>query len=63
MCIVVHVRSLWFSHVDLCPGHSRAFFEDLRVPNSALLGKENHGFYYLMDQLPQERVGPDSNLL
>merc|ERR1711971_307541 len=33
------------------------FFEDLRVPNSALLGKENHGFYYLMDQLPQERVG------
>ena len=39
------------------------FFEDLRVPNSALLGKENHGFYYLMDQLPQERVGPDSNLL
>merc|ERR1712079_550961 len=33
------------------------FFEDLRVPNSALLGKENHGFYYLMDQLPQERIG------
>ena len=32
------------------------FFEDLRVPRSALLGKENHGFYYLMDQLPQERV-------
>ena len=26
--IVVHVRSLWFSHVivDLWPGHSRAFF-------------------------------------
>merc|ERR1711951_218098 len=33
------------------------FFEDVRVPNSALLGKENHGFYYLMDQLPQERLG------
>jgi len=33
------------------------FFEDLRVPESALLGKENHGFYYLMDQLPQERIG------
>merc|ERR1712223_1542911 len=33
------------------------FFEDLRVPKTALLGKENHGFYYLMDQLPQERIG------
>jgi len=33
------------------------FFEDLRVPKSALLGKENHGFYYLMDQLSQERIG------
>ena len=32
------------------------FFEDLRVPKSALLGKENHGFYFLMDQLSQERV-------
>ena len=32
------------------------FFEDVRVPNSALLGKENHGFYQLMEQLPQERL-------
>ena len=49
----------------LTPGQDTAelFFEDVRVPNSALLGKENHGFYYLMDQLPQERVGFDSNTL
>ena len=29
------------------------FFEDVRLPASALLGKENHGFYELMEQLPQ----------
>lgn len=32
------------------------FFEDVRLPKSALLGKENHGFYYLMQELPQERL-------
>jgi len=32
------------------------FFEDVRVPNSALLGRENGGFYQLMEQLPQERL-------
>jgi len=32
------------------------FFEDVRVPASALLGKENFGFYQLMEQLPQERL-------
>ena len=32
------------------------FFEDVRVPSSALLGKENGGFYQLMEQLPQERL-------
>jgi len=32
------------------------FFEDVRVPESALIGKENGGFYQLMDQLPQERL-------
>merc|ERR1719147_510768 len=32
------------------------FFEDMRVPGSALLGKENGGFYQLMEQLPQERL-------
>merc|ERR1719427_626836 len=30
------------------------FFEDVRVPQSALLGRENGGFYQLMEQLPQE---------
>ncbi|XP_068877896.1 long-chain specific acyl-CoA dehydrogenase, mitochondrial [Aphelocoma coerulescens] len=32
------------------------FFEDVRLPASALLGKENKGFYYLMAELPQERL-------
>merc|ERR1711970_811384 len=32
------------------------FFEDVRVPGSALLGKEDAGFYQLMEQLPQERL-------
>eukprot|EP00092_Neocalanus_flemingeri_P001549 GFUD01001651.1.p1 GENE.GFUD01001651.1~~GFUD01001651.1.p1 ORF type:complete len:436 (-),score=123.79 GFUD01001651.1:140-1447(-) len=32
------------------------FFEDVRVPASALLGRENVGFYQLMEQLPQERL-------
>ncbi|XP_044287915.1 long-chain specific acyl-CoA dehydrogenase, mitochondrial [Varanus komodoensis] len=32
------------------------FFEDVRLPASALLGQENKGFYYLMAELPQERL-------
>jgi len=32
------------------------FFDDVRLPASALLGKANHGFYYLMNELPQERL-------
>ncbi|CAL1545006.1 unnamed protein product [Lymnaea stagnalis] len=32
------------------------FFEDVRLPKSALLGDENKGFYYLMNELPQERL-------
>jgi len=32
------------------------FFEDVRVPSTALLGRENAGFYQLMEQLPQERL-------
>ncbi|XP_070535529.1 long-chain specific acyl-CoA dehydrogenase, mitochondrial-like [Ptychodera flava] len=32
------------------------FFEDVRLPSSALLGKENRGFYYLMNELPRERL-------
>ncbi|GFN78844.1 long-chain specific acyl-coa dehydrogenase, mitochondrial [Plakobranchus ocellatus] len=32
------------------------FFEDVRLPKSALLGQENKGFFYLMNELPQERL-------
>ncbi|VCX38482.1 unnamed protein product [Gulo gulo] len=32
------------------------FFEDVRLPASALIGEENKGFYYLMKELPQERL-------
>jgi len=32
------------------------FFEDMRVPASAMLGKEGMGFVYLMEELPQERL-------
>ncbi|KAG8559084.1 hypothetical protein GDO81_017234 [Engystomops pustulosus] len=32
------------------------FFEDVRLPADALLGEENKGFYYLMAELPQERL-------
>ncbi|XP_067844251.1 long-chain specific acyl-CoA dehydrogenase, mitochondrial isoform X1 [Heptranchias perlo] len=32
------------------------FFEDVRLPADALLGKVNKGFYYLMSELPQERL-------
>jgi long-chain-acyl-CoA dehydrogenase len=32
------------------------FFEDCRVPASAMLGELNKGFIYLMNELPQERL-------
>uniref|UniRef100_W5MB52 Long-chain specific acyl-CoA dehydrogenase, mitochondrial n=2 Tax=Lepisosteus oculatus TaxID=7918 RepID=W5MB52_LEPOC len=32
------------------------FFEDVRLPAEALLGEVNKGFYYLMAELPQERL-------
>ncbi|XP_038642406.1 long-chain specific acyl-CoA dehydrogenase, mitochondrial [Scyliorhinus canicula] len=32
------------------------FFEDVRLPDNALLGEVNKGFYYLMTELPQERL-------
>jgi alkylation response protein AidB-like acyl-CoA dehydrogenase len=32
------------------------FFDNVRVPASALLGKENQGFIYLMQELPWERM-------
>lgn len=33
------------------------FFDDVRVPKSALIGKENAGFYQIMQQLDYERSG------
>jgi acyl-CoA dehydrogenase len=33
------------------------FFRDVRLPESALLGKEGEGFACLMRELPQERLG------
>jgi long-chain-acyl-CoA dehydrogenase len=33
------------------------FFRDVRVPAANLLGEEGRGFYYLMRNLPQERLG------
>lgn len=32
------------------------FFDDVRVPLGNLVGEENRGFAYLMEQLPQERL-------
>ncbi len=32
------------------------FFTNVKVPATNLLGKEGRGFYYLMEQLPQERL-------
>jgi alkylation response protein AidB-like acyl-CoA dehydrogenase len=32
------------------------FFDDVRVPVANLLGQEGHGFIYLMQNLPQERL-------
>ena len=32
------------------------FFEDAKIPAENLLGEVNKGFYYLMQQLPQERL-------
>lgn len=36
---------------------SELFFQDVRVPVSNCLGKEGMGFIYLMQELPQERLG------
>jgi len=33
------------------------FFEDVKVPFDNVLGEEGRGFYYLMHNLPQERLG------
>lgn len=39
-----------------CGDTSELFFEDCRVPASALLGEEGKGFAYLMQELPRERL-------
>ncbi|WP_148863529.1 acyl-CoA dehydrogenase family protein [Marinobacter fonticola] len=39
-----------------CGDTSEMFFEDLKVPRSALLGEEGKGFVYLMTELPRERL-------
>lgn len=36
---------------------SELFYEDVRVPDSALLGELNKGFIILMTELPRERLG------
>ncbi|MGZ8347250.1 MAG: acyl-CoA dehydrogenase family protein [Allosphingosinicella sp.] len=36
---------------------SELFFQDVRVPQTNRLGAEGMGFAYLMNQLPQERLG------
>ncbi len=33
------------------------FFDNVKVPLDNVLGEENRGFYYLMHNLPQERLG------
>jgi acyl-CoA dehydrogenase len=33
------------------------FFQDVRLPASALLGEENKGFVIMMEELPRERLG------
>ena len=39
-----------------CGDTSELFFEDVRLPASALLGREGEGFAYLMQELPRERL-------
>lgn len=34
---------------------SELFFEEVRLPQSSVLGEANKGFYYLMNELPQVR--------
>jgi len=35
---------------------SELFFDNVRIPKENLLGQENQGFIYLMQELPQERL-------
>ncbi|XP_033098157.1 long-chain specific acyl-CoA dehydrogenase, mitochondrial-like [Anneissia japonica] len=38
--------------IDIC----QLYFDDVRLPKDAVLGEINKGFYYLMEQLPRERL-------
>ena len=40
-----------------CSDTAELFFENMRIPSNALLGKEGKGFVYLMQELPRERLG------
>lgn len=42
----------WLQAQDTC----ELFFDDVRLSEEHVLGKANHGFYYLMQELPQERL-------
>ena len=46
------LKKLGMKAQDTC----ELFFEDVRVHKSAMLGEENKGFIYLMNELPQERL-------
>lgn len=35
---------------------AQLFFENCKVPKSALIGKEGHGFYYIMNNFQEERL-------
>lgn len=35
---------------------SELFFDNVKLPATSLLGKEGQGFFYLMNELPQERL-------
>ena len=40
-----------------CADTAELFFDDVLVPANNLLGEEHRGFYYLMQNLPSERLG------
>jgi acyl-CoA dehydrogenase len=40
-----------------CSDTGELFFENMRIPDNALLGEEGKGFVYLMQELPRERLG------
>jgi acyl-CoA dehydrogenase len=43
-------------HGDLSSDTAELYFDNLRVPGSALLGEENKGFYAIMDNFQNERL-------